>query len=288
MYTFDPPEKFPYQNGQVSISPRPFCYNRRVRPVLLAFGGVQIMAAPVFAGLAAIAAAVYFHRNMRHAGLTPERYWDLMLPLALGTIAGGVLLHFALYGGGPAANLARMLQRRRINGGAFYGNLLGAVLTALAYARWRKLPFLPLADLIGAAAPLGLTVMRLGCFQHGCCYGKPTDLPWAVTFEDPRCAVWTAYLGVPLHPTQLYEALAGGLIFLAVHYGVMRRSARPGRAFAAFLALYGAARFALEYVRASDPGLFRPLGLTTAQVISLAAVAAAAALAARKASDVPA
>ncbi len=269
MYTFDPPEKFP-----------PNCYNRPVRPVLLAFGGFQIMAAPVFAGFAAIAAAVYFHRNRRHAGLTPERYWDLMLPLALGTIAGGVLLYIALYGGGPAANLEWMLRRHRINGGTFYGNLFGATVAALAYARARKLPFLPLADLIGGAAPLGLTIMRLGCYQHGCCYGKPTDLPWAVTFSDPRGAVWSAYLDVPLHPTQLYETLTGALIFLAVHYGVLRRvdagALPPGAAFAAFLGLYGTTRFLLEFLRASDPGLLHPFGLTTAQVFSLALMAAAA------------
>ncbi|MBI3296793.1 MAG: prolipoprotein diacylglyceryl transferase [Elusimicrobia bacterium] len=251
-----------------------------MRPILFSIGSIQLLAAPLFAGLAAMASARYLHRYRAHAELDSDSFWTLMVPLAVGTIAGGLLLYFFAYGGGPAKNWALMLERRRFVGGAFYGDLTGATLTAWAVWRLKGLPFRRVADLIGGAAPLGLAVMRLGCFQHGCCFGTPTDAAWAVAFDDPRSAIKGSLLGVPIHPLQLYEAVAAGLIFAAVHFGVFPR-VRDGRlpagaSFLAFIVLYAVARFGLDFLRASDPGIIRPFGLTTAQAIALASIATAA------------
>ena len=251
-----------------------------MRPILLSFAGFDIFAAPVFAGLAAIAAAVYVHRFRAHAELSSERYWDLMVPLAIGTIGGGVLFYFLFYGGGPAKNVAYILRTHRIGGGAFYGDLTGAVLAAWAVWRFKGLPFRRVADLIGGAAPLGLAVMRLGCFQHGCCFGRKTDAAWAVTFTDERSAIKRLLLESPIHPSQLYEAALAGLIFVVVHFGVFPR-VKAGRlpvgsAFLAFLGLYATARFGLDFFRGSDPGIIRPFGLTTAQSCALGSLAVAA------------
>ena len=247
---------------------------RGVRPFLLSFGSLHVLAAPVFAGFAAMAAAYYIHLNRDYAGLDKERYWDLMLPLAVGTIGGGVLLYFFLYGGGAAKNWAYFVRTHRIGGGAFYGDILGALTASWVVWKVKGLSFRKVADLIGAAAPLALAVMRLGCLQHGCCYGKPTDLPWGIVFTDPQSAVWRRYLGTPLHPTQVYELLAAAALFSGAHFLVLPR-VKDGRlprgsVLVFFLALYGVLRFFIEFLRGSDPGIYRPYGLTTAQVLATA------------------
>lgn len=251
-----------------------------MRPILFSIGGLEFLAAPVFAGFAAIAAAVFVYRHREHARLTPEGYWDLMLPMAVGTVAGGVLLYILLYGGGPGQTLPRLLRTYRISGGTFYGNLLGALLTAAFVCRRRGLSLRRVGDLVGTAAPLGLAVMRLGCFQHGCCFGRPSSLPWAVTFTDPRCAIKRGLLGVPVHPAQLYEAALAAGLFAWVALWVLPR-AKDGRlptgsALLASVAGYAAVRFLLDFVRASDRGILRPGGLTTAQFLSVVLAAGAA------------
>lgn len=251
-----------------------------MRPVLFAFGGYEILAAPFFAGLAAIAAAVFVYRHREHARLTSEGYWDLMLPMAVGTVAGGVLLYIVLYGGGPGQTLPKLMRTLRVSGGSFYGNLLGALATVAFVCRRRGLSFRRVGDLVGAAAPLGLAVMRLGCFQHGCCYGRKTALPWAVVFSDPRSAVRRGLLNVPIHPTQLYEAALTALLFAWVALWVLPR-AKDGRlpagsALLASVAGYAGVRFALDFIRGGDRGILRPGGLSTAQFLSLLLAASAA------------
>ncbi|MFH1723567.1 MAG: prolipoprotein diacylglyceryl transferase family protein [Elusimicrobiota bacterium] len=251
-----------------------------MRPIFLSLGRIDLLAGPVFAGLSAAVAYLYFRRYRSHAGLSVEEFWNLMLPLSIAVMASGVVVYFFLYSGGFERNLAYVIERGRIRGGAFYGNLGGAALTLYIFARWRGLSFRRLADLLGGAAPLALSLMRLGCIQHGCCFGKPTSLPWGIVFTHPRCGVRRSWLGTPLHPSQLYEALGCLAIFAVVHFVVFRRirdgKLPPGSAFLASAVLYGVLRFLLDFVRGSDPGVLRPLGLTTAQLMALATFAGAA------------
>lgn len=86
---------------------------------------------------------------------------------------------------------------------AFQGGLLLAVITALVYIRRHGLPVLSTLDSLALALPLGQSIGRLGCFIAGCCYGRPTNLPWGVTFTHPESL---SILG-KVHPTQLYESL---------------------------------------------------------------------------------
>ena len=145
---------------------------------------------------------------------------------------------------------------------AYYGGFLLAVPVGLWYAWRRRLGVWRTADLTAPFIALGLFFGRMGCFLNGCCHGAECDLPWAVTFPGR---------GAPVHPTQLYEA-AAALAIAAVLYVVVRPKKRAhGQVFAALLVLYGAARFALEFVRADDRGI--AFGLSTSQWISLPLVA---------------
>ena len=138
-----------------------------------------------------------------------------------------------------------------------------------------------MADPLGSASLLALSIMRLGCLLNGCCYGRPTDLPWGIVFTDPRCNVRSAWLGRPLHPEQIYESLGSLAILLFVHFAALPRirSGRwpPGSAFALSIGLYSALRFGLEFTRGVDLGVFSLMGLGTSHWIAAACLLSLAA-----------
>ncbi|HAH05868.1 MAG TPA: hypothetical protein DCM05_04950 [Elusimicrobia bacterium] len=252
-----------------------------MHPILFSLGRFDFFTAPIFAGLSALAAYLYYAR-LRPASLTDEEFWELMFALAVGVIVGGVVLYCFAYGKGIAANLRTLFIRHRNPGGSFFGSLLGAAALAYVFCRARKKSFAQIADPLGPASLLALFVMRIGCLLNGCCYGLPTDRPWGIIFTDPRCNVRDSWLGRPLHPTQVYEAAGSLLIFLLVHRVFLRRvregRAPEGSAFAWSAGLYAALRFGLDFLRGGDAGILTPLGLTTSQLISLAILAAIAAI----------
>ena len=102
--------------------------------------------------------------------------------------------------------------------GDFYGGFIGALVTsALFFRRHLQLPFWRTADLCGPAIALGQAIGRIGCLMAGDDYGRPTNLPWAVTFNDPDAArIGGAPLGIPLHPVQLYESIVCLVLFVVL------------------------------------------------------------------------
>jgi phosphatidylglycerol:prolipoprotein diacylglycerol transferase len=153
----------------------------------------------------------------------------------------------------------------------FYGGLVLAFAVAMWYVRKNRLPVWPIADAIAPGIALGHVVGRFGCLLAGCCYGKPTSLPWGITFTDPFAAsnVGTP-LHVALHPTQLYEAGVEFLIlvFLLGTERFWRR--RAGWTFWVYILLYGISRFVIEIYR-GDPRGFT-MGFSTSQWISMVLV----------------
>jgi phosphatidylglycerol:prolipoprotein diacylglycerol transferase len=256
-----------------------------MHPVLFSIGGFDFVASPVFAGLGAILAFLYVRREKGYPGLSEEGLWDLLLLLALGTLAGSFAMYFFFYGGGVARNLPRIWSRGFCTSGAFYGAYWGAMAGCLAASRWRSSSFRKVADIVANAAPLGLSLTRVGCLLQGCCHGKITTRPVYIVFMDPRSSVRHGMLHMPLHPTQVYEAAGALLIFLFAHHFVLARSKRnelpAGYSFAATTILYAALRFCTDFLRGKDPGTFQPFGLTTAQVVSVMGAALAFGLALR-------
>src|SRR5262249_28260316 len=110
----------------------------------------------------------------------------------------------------------------------------------------------------------------IGCFGAGCCYGVRTHLPWAVTFTDPGSN--GAPLNVPIHPTQLYEALAEAAIFAILYWRIRKRHA-PGAIISVYLILYGTVRFLVEFVRFHEQGNLLGGPFDTSQWIALGLIA---------------
>jgi phosphatidylglycerol:prolipoprotein diacylglycerol transferase len=162
-------------------------------------------------------------------------------------------------------------------GFAYYGGFLFASVFGLWYARRHRLGTWRMADLAGYGIPLGLFFGRMGCYLNGCCYGKRTNLPWAAVFPNGSTA-WRAQAtaglvgpnaaALPVHPTQLYEALSSLALFAFCYYVVRPRKRADGEVFAVFVLGYSLLRFAIEFVRDDDRGIWMA-GLSTSQLISL-------------------
>jgi phosphatidylglycerol:prolipoprotein diacylglycerol transferase len=150
----------------------------------------------------------------------------------------------------------------------FYGGLIAAVMVAMWYMRHHRLPVWGVSDAFAPGIALGHVIGRLGCFFAGCCFGRATDVPWAVTFSSVYAAqnVGTP-LNIPIHPTQLYEA--GAELLILGFLLLMERKGRafPGRTFWGYLLLYGVTRFIIEFYRGDARGMIG--GLSTSQFVSV-------------------
>jgi phosphatidylglycerol---prolipoprotein diacylglyceryl transferase len=155
--------------------------------------------------------------------------------------------------------------------GDFYGGFVGALIaSAIFFWRDPRLPFWRAADLCGPAIALGQAIGRMGCFMAGDDYGRPSAVPWAVTFTDPDAArIGGAPLGVPLHPVQLYESVACAVLFVVL-LQLRRRKRFAGEVILAYTLLYAVARFILEFFRGdADRGFVFGGLLSTSQFIAM-------------------
>ncbi len=190
----------------------------------------------------------------RRRGLDANRILDLGIYIIVAAIVGGKLLLLVTDFQSFRANPADFLSLAR-SGGVFYGGLLLAVFVAFWYMRRHHLPMWQTFDVFAPGIALGHAVGRLGCFMAGCCWGHATTLPWGVTFSDPFTGSYVGTpLGVPLHPTQIYEALAETAILLFLLWFERRGRNFPGRTFWIYILLYGLSRYVIEFFRGDPRG----------------------------------
>jgi phosphatidylglycerol:prolipoprotein diacylglycerol transferase len=121
-------------------------------------------------------------------------------------------------------------------------------------------------DMLALSVPVPFIFAKLGCFCNGCCYGKPGNLPWAITFpESSRVSP----AGIPLHPTQIYEILL--MLIIIILFVILRNKQWRGTKILWFLVLYGFGRALIEVFR-GDFDHHRYIGaLTLSQLLCLAA-----------------
>jgi phosphatidylglycerol:prolipoprotein diacylglycerol transferase len=212
------------------------------------------------------------------AGLNAEQITNLGLYCALAALAGAKVMMLVVDAGYYWRHPGQIFSRETLQaGGVFYGGLLGALAVAAWYLRTTKLPALVVADAFAPAIALGHAIGRLGCFSAGCCWGIECHRPWAVTFTDPVAYTLVGVpLGVPLHPTQLYESAAEFAIFGFLYWRIGRPHGR-GDIISLYLMLYSAARFVVEFFRYHEQGNLWGTPLDASQWISLVLFAAGAA-----------
>lgn len=203
----------------------------------------------------------------RKRGLDPNRVLDLGIYIIISALIGAKLLllitDFKTFSADP-----RELLTLARSGGVFYGGLILAVVVALWYIRKIGLPLWTTCDVFAPGIALGHVIGRFGCLFAGCCFGKPTGKPWGITFTDPFAAANVGTpLGVPLHPTQLYEAGAEFIILMLLLTTERKGRPFPGRTFWLYMLLYGISRFIIEFYRGDERGA---VGMfSTSQFISM-------------------
>jgi phosphatidylglycerol:prolipoprotein diacylglycerol transferase len=242
-----------------------------VYPRLFDFGPITVYSYGVLLAAAYLLGLKLAMARASRRGLDGARVLDLGIYIIVSALVGAKLMLLVVDFGYFRENPREIVSLVR-SGGVFYGGLILAVLVAFWYMRRAGLPVWTTCDVFAPGIALGHAVGRLGCLLAGCCYGRPTSMPWGITFTDPFAAsnVGTP-LGVPLHPTQIYEAGAELLIL-----GVLLLTERRGRGFAGrtfwlYMLLYGVSRFVIEHFRGDERGFVFDV-LSTSQFISVVIV----------------
>lgn len=231
--------------------------------VLFNIGNVTIYSYGVFLALGFIAATLIARQRLAEKYRNPEIILDLVLAAVVGGILGARLFYVIGHWSHYMANKGEIFKVN-MDGLVFFGGLLVGLILAVLVGRWRKLRFWTIMDLAGLSVPLALGVGRIGCLLNGCCYGKPTSLPWGISYPAS-----TGLLGAR-HPTQIYELILD-LVLFAFLWWKRDDWARDGTSFWLFVMGYAAIRFTMEFFRehtASNAAL-------TFQLISLALFVAA-------------
>jgi phosphatidylglycerol:prolipoprotein diacylglycerol transferase len=249
-------------------------------PYLFHIGSFSVPTYGLLVALGFLAGIWLTARLSRRVGLPSEAVLNLGVFCALAGIAGAKILMIAMgpeYREHPSEIFTLATLQ---SAGIFYGGLIAALGAAVWYMWRHKMPVLLTADQFAPGVALGHGIGRLGCFAAGCCWGRPAHVPWAVTFSNPDSVIAPDRLGIPLHPTQLYEAVAEWTICGILILFLTRRH-RDGQVLGLYLLLYGIARLVVEFYREHDSSNPLGLGLSLEQWLAIALALAGVALVAQ-------
>lgn len=203
-------------------------------------------------------------RRAMRVGIHPETVIDAGLWLMVGTIVGARTLYVISYwnesfAGRPLKEIF-MVQH---GGLVFYGGLIGASLACIVFAFVRKLPLWKLADILAPSIALGSFFGRWGCLMNGCCYGRPTTLPWGIQFPKGH-ETYPNYV----HPTEIYDSLLNFGLYASLAW-LFRRRSFDGQVFAVYLICYAVLRSFVEYFRGDYTPVHYWGGLTPGQITGI-------------------
>jgi phosphatidylglycerol:prolipoprotein diacylglycerol transferase len=208
-------------------------------------------------------------RQAARAGLDRNRLVDLGIYTLIAGLVGAKLMLLAVdwsYYSRHPRELLSLLQ----SAGVFYGGFAAAIPVALLAARRYGLAIWPTLDALAPGVAIAQAIGRLGCLAAGCCYGKPSTLPWAVTFRSAWSGrILGTPLDEPLHPTQIYESLAAlGIFFLLLWLAPRKRF--HGQIAAIYVLAYAVGRFTIEFWRGDVArGFVLGGSLSTSQAIAI-------------------
>jgi phosphatidylglycerol:prolipoprotein diacylglycerol transferase len=234
-----------------------------IDPVFLRLGPIQLRWYGLMYMISFIAGYFLLKRlaKRKKLGMSTDDLYDLLFFLILGVMVGGRIGYVLFYDLG--SYLQRPIEILYIwqGGMSFHGGFVGVLLATLFLCWKRKWNFWEIADLVCAAAPIGLGLVRLGNFINGELYGRQTTVPWGMVFP--------AGGDVVRHPSQLYEAFLEGIVLFVIVQWLYRKDLYPGTVTWAFIGFYGLFRFLVEFVREPDTHILFDLGpLTRGQLLT--------------------
>lgn len=235
-----------------------------MRPILFELGPLTIHSWGAVVAVGFAIALYLMYRDAKRVSIDPAKILDFGLLTLILALIGARLMYVLFDLGQFIKNPVEILMLQ--NGGlSIHGGLLGGLIAGVIFTRRNNISFFKLADLTAAPLILGQAIGRIGCLLAGICYGKITELPWAIKFE-----------GIPglRHPTQLYESGLDFMIF-AVLWAYRKKIRFEGQLFLIYVITYSIARSVVESFR-DDMQLIGPI--TFAQLASIFIVIIAAAI----------
>ena len=232
-------------------------------PNLISIGSLTIPTYGLFVAIGFTTGLLVSVKIGRKEKIPPQQVMDMgFIIILLGLIGSRlsyVLLNWAFYRTHPL-DILKVWE----GGLVFSGGLVVVLMGLGLYIKGHHLSFWKIGDLWAPGAALGQGIGRIGCFMAGCCFGKPTQMPWAVVFTNPDSL---APLDTPLHPTQIYAALSGLIIFIVLM--ILHSKKRfEGQIVTWFLILHSIARIILERFRGDDRGFIPGTEMTMTQLIA--------------------
>lgn len=232
--------------------------------VAFTIGNLSVRWYGILIASALVLALIISVRRAEKKGLAQDDVIDFFLAMIPSVIVGARLWYVAFewhyYANNPSEIIAVW------HGGlAIHGGIVAGILCGIIFARVRKISFLTLADTVIPALPLGQAIGRWGNFFNQEAHGTVTNLPWAITVDDPVMGV------VRVHPTFLYESIWDVLVFLFLVLIFERKfQKRDGELLFVYLIAYSVGRFFIEGLRTDSLMIF---GLRTAQLTSIIMIA---------------
>ena len=238
------------------------------KPLINICGPIGIQSYGLFVVIGILLATWLLLKNPKTRSIISEENFNKVL---VAIIISGILGGRLLYALEEPLEIKSFLDIFKIweGGLSSLGSVLAILITVPIYLRHLKVPIVQFLDLIAIYAPLVYSTARIGCFFAGCCYGLPSNLPWAVIYTDQASS---APLCQALHPTQLYSSLASVIIFCLMYFVFSKIFKKTGMLICSYLALAALERFSVDFLR-GDQSFFSSSGVlskfSTSQYISL-------------------
>lgn len=246
-----------------------------MHPLLVKIGPIPIHTYGFMIALGFLTAVYVIRKLSERARLDAERVLDLTFWLLLVGFLGArvlfIITRFSYFMSDPI-EMFKVWE----GGLVFFGGPLACVPFLIWYVRKHKLPVWKVADVLVPGLVIAHMFGRFGCLAAGCCYGKPTESDWGVRLYSDL--VDKNLQGIPLHPTQLYEAGALFILFWGLIY-VFRRKHFDGQVVLTYFMAYPIIRSVVEIFRGDlIRGFVIEDVLSTSQFISILVFAAATTL----------
>lgn len=235
-----------------------------MHPILFKIGPITIYTYGVLIATAFFLGLALAARQARVEGEDPQKIMDLSFYILISAIVGSRLLYIVVEYKEYISNPLRIFKVWE-GGLVFYGGFIMAMAVVIIYIRKHEMNLWKVGDILAPSVAIGQGVGRLGCFFAGCCYGRETDVSWAVIFKDPNTL---APMDVHLHPTQLYDS-ANGFIIFAILLILRKYKKFNGELFWTYTLLYAVGRFIVEIFRGDERGFVIESFLSTSQFIAI-------------------
>ncbi len=247
-----------------------------MRPFLFTIGSTRVPSFFFLIMVAALAAALFLFFMSKRRGLQPDVALDLGIIGVLSGVIGARIFHILVEA--PSYYWEKPMRVFEFWRGGFvsWGGLIAVWISFLIYFRLKKLPVLIYFDSFATGAPIIKFIVRVACLLTGCCYGHPTDLPWAIAFTNPLSTAYYYFPNKLLHPTQIYSMIHAALLFVLVNWFYSRRKGRPGQTACVLAMGWSLPRAFIEFFRGdADRGVYLGGLFSTGQIMGLIVFSAA-------------